>query len=339
MAEFDMDAGLASVSEGLGFDNSEAEDATIVNDPALDKAVDGAVDGATTTATPPVTTAAPTPPATGATPPAAPTPPAIEPPKTWRPAAAAKFSTADPEVQAEILKREEDMHKGLEQYKGHANFGRSVQQVLDPYLPTLRQHNIDPVQEIGGLLQARQTLAMGSPEQKVGLIKQLVSTFNIDLNQLTAESAYVDPEVLRLREELNGVKSSLSAGEAAKQQAAVNEQKAAIESFAADPANVHFSTVLPDMVDMVSKGTATSLKDAYEKAVWLNPVTRAAEIARQQTDAAAKAQTEAEAKAAAAKAATAANVKSRSKGGSATAPLGTMDDTMQATLDKIRSRS
>lgn len=336
MAEFDMDAGLASVSEGLGFDNTEAEDATIVNDPALEKAVDGAVDATTTSVAPPAAPpVAPLPPTDPAPPPAT---PAVEPPKTWRPAAAAKFSSADPEIQAEILKREEDMHKGLEQYKGDASFGKTIKQVLDPYLPIMRQHNVDPVAQIGGLMQAHQTLALGTPEQKVALFTKLATDYGIDLKNLPTEQAWVDPEVKRLRDELNGVKSTLSAGETARQQAAVNEQKAAIEAFAADPANVHFAAVLSDMVELTSKGAATSLKDAYDKAVWLNPVTRAAEIARQQTEISAKVQAGAEAKAAAAKAATAANVKSRAKGGSATTPLGSMDDTMQAALDKIRAR-
>lgn len=333
MTEFDMNAGLASVSEGLGFDNTEVEDATTVADPALDKAVDGAVAEATKPAAE-VTIVAPAAPA----PPAPPAPPAAEPPKTWRPAAAAKFLAADPEIQAEVLKREEDMHKGLEQYKGDAHFGKSIKQTLDPYLPLLRQHNIDPVAHVGGLMQAHQVLALGTPEQKTALFTKLASDYGVDLKGLSAEPAWVDPEVKRLRDELDGVKSTLSAGETARQQSAVNEQKAAIDAFAADPANVHFSAVLPDMVEMVAKGQATSLKDAYEKAVWLNPITRAAEVARQQTEAAAKTQAEAEAKAAAAKAATAANVKSRSKGGSATAPLGTMDDTMQAALEKIKAR-
>lgn len=331
MAEFDMESALADVGAGLGFDKEEVEDATIIADPALEKAVDVAVTDAVKTpvaADPAVVVATPT----------IATPAAIEPPKTWRPAAAAKFLAADPEIQAEVLKREEDMHKGLEQYRGDANFGKTIKQVLDPYLPTMRQHNVDPVAQISGLMKAHQTLALGTPEQKTALFQQLATDYGINLGSLTAEPAYVDPEVKRLRDELNGVKSTLSAGETARQTAAVNEQKAAIETFAADPANVHFSTVLPDMVNMVSNGTATSLKDAYEKAVWLNPVTRAAEMARQQANAASKTQADAEVKAAAAKAATAANVKSRAKGGSATTPLGSMDDTMQAQLDKIRAR-
>lgn len=324
--ELDIASAVSDIGAGLGFE---------VEEPAIeDAAIDSAVDEAAKPAEVPTEK-----PAVAEQAPVVEQKPAIEPPKTWRPAAAAKFSSMDPEVQAEVLKREEDMHRGLEGYKVDANFGKTVKQVLDPYLPVLRQHNIDPVAQIDGLMQAHQTLALGSPEQKAQLFQKLATDYGVDLKSLSSEPAWVDPEVVRLRKEMADVKSTLSAGESARQKALVDQQRASIEAFAADPANVHFNTVLSDMTDLVQKGQATTLKDAYEKAVWLNPTSRAAEMTRQQAESSAKAQAEADAKAAAAKASTAANVRTRAKGGSATAPLGSMDDTMQATLDKIKSRS
>ena len=47
----------------------------------------------------------------------------LQAPKTWRPEAAAKFATLPPEVQQEVLKREEDIFKGLEGYKADASIG------------------------------------------------------------------------------------------------------------------------------------------------------------------------------------------------------------------------
>ena len=45
---------------------------------------------------------------------------ALAPPKTWRAEALAKWETLPAEVQREVLKREEDIFKGLESYKADA---------------------------------------------------------------------------------------------------------------------------------------------------------------------------------------------------------------------------
>ena len=62
---------------------------------------------------------------------------ALPAPKTWRPDAAAKWAELPPEVQQEVLKREQDIFKGLETYKADATVGRSVNQIIAPYLPML----------------------------------------------------------------------------------------------------------------------------------------------------------------------------------------------------------
>ena len=87
------------------------------------------------------------------------------------------------------------------------------------------------------------------------------------------------------------------------------------------------------------EGIGHSLKDAYEKAVWANPVTRQKEIARIQTEAAAKLKVAASKEAEAAKRASSANVRGRETRRAPTEPKGTMDETMRDTLEKIRNRA
>jgi hypothetical protein len=341
--ELNIESMMSDVSEGLGFDTEAADD----NDVQLEIDPPAGTPPAPAPAPAP-TAAAPTPPA--GTPPAAPTPPAAttttppapganEPPRTWRPEAAAEWAAVPPKVQAEILKREQDMFQGLETYKADAVVGKSVNSVLSPYMPILKQFNIDPVQQIGSLMQAHHTLATGAPEQKEALFRNLARDYGVDLGKLAGmEPAYVDPTVSGLQKDVQTLRSELSARQAADHQAAIKREAAVIDAFAADPANVHFQTVANDMVAILESKQASSLKDAYEKAIWLNPVSRAAEIARQQTEQAAKAKEEEAAKAAAAKAATAANVRTRAKSGSAAAPTGSMDDTLSETLAKIKAR-
>jgi hypothetical protein len=81
------------------------------------------------------------------------------------------------------------------------------------------------------------------------------------------------------------------------------------------------------------------LKDAYERAVYANPVTRQKEIARLQTEADTKLREKSKNEAEAARKAARTNVRSRDTRRTPTEPLGTMDETMKSTLSEIRSRA
>ena len=97
----------------------------------------------------------------------------LQAPKTWRPEAAAKFATLPPEVQQEVLKREEDIFKGLESYKADASIGKALKGVVQPYLQVFQSQGIDPIQQVSGLMRAHVALATGTPEQKQQFFQHL----------------------------------------------------------------------------------------------------------------------------------------------------------------------
>lgn len=322
---------LGEISSGLGFevnDNGGEDDlGNITVGDGVASAADGnpaASDGGKDSATPPATgDAAAQPPAN--------TPPV---PRTWRPEAAAKWAALPPEIQQEVLKREEDMFKGIEGYKAEANFAKAVRGVLDPYMPTLQQYNIDPMAQIAGLMKTHHTLALGTPEQKTALFQQLAQQYGV---QFGGEAPYVDPQVAALQQELNTLKSRLQGRETQEANAHRAKLQSELDTFAADPAHPYFDEVANDIAAMLRAG-AKDLKEAYDRAVWANPVTRAKEIDRQTAERAAAEKKSAEERAAAARKATSANVKSKAKAASGTAPLGSIDDTLSATFADIKSR-
>lgn len=262
--------------------------------------------------------------------------PAVDAPRTWRPDAAAKWASLDPTVQQEILKREEDIFKGLETYKADAGVGRQVQQLLAPYRPMLQQAGIDPIQQVGDLMRAHVALATGTPEQKQQFFAKLAQDYGVALD---GETPYVDPQVAGLQKQLSDLQSRLMGRERQEQMAAQQTLQREIDTFASDPKHPHFNEVANDIAGLLRSGTAKDLADAYEKAVWANPVTRAKEQARLTTEATSKKATETAAKAEAAKRAVGANVRSRAKAASAAAPQGSIDDTLSAALTAIRSRA
>jgi len=340
--EFDMDGALGDISEGLGFGSDDNDDVNleVTHDDTTPADPAGNTGTGTSTSQTSGTPAAPAQPAGAA--PADPTsavPTALTPPVTWRQEAKAVWANLPIEAQKEVLKREQDIMQGIEGYKENAAFGRSLKTVMEPYIPMLSAAGLDPVKQVGSLLQAHVALATGTPEQKAQFFRAIAADYKVDLGQLAYEAPYVDPTVQALQTQLNAVQSKLSSDEQAK----LADKRAAYEreitQFASDPKNSHFETVAPQMARLIQSGVAATLQEAYEQAVWANPVTRAAEVQRQQAETAAAAKAEAEARAAAARKATAANVKARPRSGTAAGPSGTMDDTLKETLAAIQSRS
>ena len=267
----------------------------------------------------------------------------IVPPKTWRPEAAAAFAALPPVVQAEVLKREEDMFRGLEQYRGAATFGQTVHKTLQPYLPILQQYRIDPVQQISGLMQSHHTLALGTPDQKVGLMLRLVKDYGVDLNMLMQHAdpnnaPYVDPTVQNLTQTVQTLQSELARQNAQRLETTRATLSSQIDAFAKDSKNVYFSEVANDMAALIEGGVCKTLEEAYEKAVWTNPSTRQREATRIAAEKAEEERKAAAAKAASARKATSANVRSTAKSGSATAPVGSIDDTLRETMEAIKAR-
>lgn len=258
-------------------------------------------------------------------------------PVTWRKEAKEAWSALPPVVQAEIAKREEDMLKGITSYKGKAELGDVFGKTLSPHLAMLQYHQIDPVQHVSGLLDMYQKLATGSPEEKARLYAEIGQTFSID--PTLAESlapAYVDPSILALQKEIADLKSSRQA-EVSSIQAQHNAKiESEVNAFAADPANIYFDELTPDMEKLLKSGVASNIKDAYTKAVRLSDSVQAKEKARVEAENAKLAVD----KVNKAKQATATNLHTNAKSGvTSTSPLGSMEDTMRETLAAMKTRT
>lgn len=260
-------------------------------------------------------------------------------PKTWRKEAQAEWDKLSPTVQSEILKREEDMFRGLEGYKQDATFGKSMQQALAEYMPTLQQYNINPVAQVAGLMKAHHTLVFGDAATKQALFRQIAADYGVELPSAgESEAPFTDPQVKTLMDEVKSLQSKLSHYESAQQASVIEKTKSEIDAFLADPAFPYAKELTTDMAKLISSGNAKGLKDAYEQAIWLNPTVRQKELARQQKESAEQKRIKAQTDAEKARKASAANVTTSSKDASRTAPVGTMDDTLQQTLTDILKR-
>ena len=333
--DFDVTSAVDSISADL-FGGEEASPVEVVGDDLPELADDGATAEPTEGGEEPAETPAPSEPADKETPPPE---PQLAPPKTWRPEAAAKWQALPPEVQREVLKREDDIFRGIESYKADAEVGKSVQRILSPYMPMLQAAGLSPLDQVDGLMKAHHLLATGTPEQKSLLFQRLAQDYGVSLENLSGEPSFVDPQVAALQSQLAGLQSRLMEREAREANAARQALQEELNTFASDPAHQYFDEVAGDIAALLRAGAASSLADAYEKAVWTNPATRAKEQARLTAESEASKAAEAKRKIEEARKASSVNVTTRPKAVSAAAPVGSIDDTLNATLAAIRSRT
>jgi hypothetical protein len=284
--------------------------------------------------------------------PVAETPPAPAPghekaPTSWNKGAQAKYNALDPEVKAMVHQREADFHKGIEQYKGLANIGQSFVAEFQPYEALIRASGQTPQNLVKAWMNAEYQLKVGTPEQKAALFVQYAKDYGIDLAHVTAAAekiaagqpavAPVDPKVAALEQQVQQLTGHFTEQQKVAAQREYSGIVAETRAFGQKPENKHYEAVKLDMAALMESGRAESLQDAYDKAVWANPETRALLLAEQQE----VTRKLAADKAAAARKAAGANVATRGTlpAAPAKAVSGTMEDTIRATYRKLNGQA
>lgn len=262
-------------------------------------------------------------------------------PKTWTADAIKEWATIPDRAKQEILKREEDMFRGLEQYRERAELGSKYDSVVEPYRAALAAEQIDPVGLFQSFAANHYLLARGTPEQKLEIASTLITHYGVDLTALVTKlSNYSqpDPQIVSLQEEIRQLKSGLTSINSSAEEAQRVEFTKQVEAFASDPAHSYFSEVAEDIALLLKNRVATSLEDAYDKAVFANPVTRQKEIDRLTAEKVSASEAAAKARADKVAKATGANVTSIAKSRDGTIAVGSIDDTLNETLERIRAQ-
>lgn len=145
----------------------------------------------------------------------------------------------------------------------------------------------------------------------------------------------MDPQVAALQNQLTSVQSVLAQNEQRYRQSVQEKVRSEVDAFASAPGHEHFDAVADDITRLISTGTCSTLQEAYDRAIWMNPTVRQLLVDKAQADALAKANETRAAKAAQTRAATAANVRTTPKSRGPTAPVGSMDETLNRVADKL----
>ena len=227
-------------------------------------------------------------------------------PQSWRGEAKAKWDAIPPDIQAEIHRREEETHKAIARQDEDRMFGKTLKEVITPYMPIINAEGGNPAAAIQSLLNTAYLLRTSDPQTKGKLLQQIAQQYGADLSQVSTQTEeFIDPDVKALREQVTQLQGKLSQFEGMTRHQQDQVIQSEIQAFSSDPKNVHFDTVADDMAILIqaakAQGQRLSLQDAYDRAVWSKPEIRSTLIEQQFKDTEAKRISDAKAKTEAAK--------------------------------------
>jgi hypothetical protein len=277
----------------------------------------------------------------GAAPPAA--DPLAQAPSSWNAEAKAAWQTLPPQVRQQALKREEDFHKGIEQYRQAATFGTGMYRAIQPYQDQLRDAGLTPADALHVLFQAEKVLRYGSMQQKREQIGRMIQQYGVSFDDDGPSATGVDPTQI-LNQVPQIVQSTL---QRERENWEVDRARQEVESFAQSsdkfglmndwqqsPDGRQFSPFRELMRSAIQSGLATDLKGAYEVAARAHPKSYERLTAEQQ-EAREKERKEKEAqRVTQARQASSVNVPRRGVL-PAVPPKGSMDDTIRAKFREL----
>lgn len=204
---------------------------------------------------------------------------AVEPPTSWSADAKAEWSKLSPATQNAVLKRENEINEGGRRWSEEK---RAYDEMLSPVREAAQRAGVDEREGLQKLIAANDFLER-DPENA---IRWLAQSYGVDLSKpqsqqpQQAQQPRPDPVVNQLSQKLAQIESTLTAREQA-------EIAAEVTRFKSEPGHEHFEAVKADMGKLLQSGVATTLSDAYDRAVWANPEIRSQMLADQKAAAAA----------------------------------------------------
>ena len=186
--------------------------------------------------------------------------------KSWKADAAKVMEKLPEEAQKYIIERQDQFHKGIEQYKEAASYAKTIDRAISPYKDYMSNLGVTPDVAFTNLLKTEHTLRMGTYQEKAEMLQKLAHDYQIDMNSLAGVP--YDPNMHNLKSQLEYTQSQLQASQNFRQSQEDVQIQSSIDEFA--QSHEHFTDVQATMADLLERGFANDLDDAYAKAVRLD---------------------------------------------------------------------
>lgn len=199
--------------------------------------------------------------------------PADGPPPIWKDI----WEGMTPEARALAVKREAEVAKGFEEYRGKTAQLQEITQALDPIRSVLQENGItSDAHAVKTLLQWEGSFR--NPQTRMQAFQNLARQYGVDLSTLVPSSsgqpstAQDTPEYLRpVIDQFGNLQQQVQSVDARIQTWEQNQVAEKVNAFASDPKHVHFDAVRGEMGKLMAAGISPNLEDAYQKAVAMNP--------------------------------------------------------------------
>lgn len=202
----------------------------------------------------------------------------LPPPASWRAPLKEKWGTIDPEVKAEIARREAEINHGLAASAHRAKAAQVVLQEFEPYAEVLQAEGVTPAAAMRTLLQTAYALRSSGPEHRKAIFLDLAQQYGVDLSS-GINSGQAQAEARAFQADI-GMRTIQTQQESQAIEYATN----VLTQFASMPGHEHFNDVREIMGNLMATGVCGDLETAYQQAVVLHPNLRQklidAEIAR-----------------------------------------------------------
>jgi hypothetical protein len=171
----------------------------------------------------------------------------------------------------------EDVRNYISELEVEKTIAEQFKASLEPHFSFIQEIGVNPYEHVEQLLGLSEALHKGSPEVKAQVLANLFESFGVDVNLLDdALSAVMNkPQPTAtdiLMQKMDNLERKISQPQRAPEPQSIPEPTAdmvaQVQEFAAK--NPYFERVQSDMGLLLQAGRASSLEDAYAKAVKLN---------------------------------------------------------------------
>jgi hypothetical protein len=112
--------------------------------------------------------------------------PELKAPQSWTPAAREKWATVDPDIKAEIHRRESEAGRVIQSAAAQRQFVDAFERLMQPYEMFIRAENSNPLAAVDNMMRTAAQLRVGTPAAKVEIVAGIIKNFGIDLPALDA---------------------------------------------------------------------------------------------------------------------------------------------------------
>lgn len=204
----------------------------------------------------------------------------VQPPASWSKEHRETFAKLPPDVQRYITERERerdaDYTRKTQEIADIRRFSDEIRPIIDKHQQLIAHTGAAPAQVMDQLFG----MYAFSQRDPAGYLKWAAQSLGVDLSTMNqAPDEYVDPAFNELRQTIDPLRQQVQGVTSWIQQQEELRVQNEIASFAnaADangPLHPHFEKVKVEMGRLMGAGIATSLQDAYDRAVWADPSIR-----------------------------------------------------------------